>query len=104
MVFLFGGLNAAYFAAEDAPFKNYALLSPITYPCKALNQKIMFGPQKDQRIYVSTGTTDAEHYVDELLALYRSKDFELMEVRTKGGHDFQNWQGQLTSVLTFLIP
>ncbi|MEO1257063.1 MAG: alpha/beta hydrolase-fold protein, partial [Bacteroidota bacterium] len=47
----FGGLNAAYFAAQDAPFQNYALLSPVTYPCKELNQKIIFGPQRGLRIF-----------------------------------------------------
>jgi len=98
----FGGLNAAYFAAQDAPFRNYALLSPVTYPCKELNQKVMFGPQKGQRIFVSTGTRDAERYVDDLLSLYNSKDFEIKESRTKGGHDFDNWKGQLEEVLLFL--
>ncbi len=29
----FGGLNGAYFSGKTALFQNYALLSPITYPC-----------------------------------------------------------------------
>ncbi|MEL6356124.1 MAG: hypothetical protein AAFQ37_04240, partial [Bacteroidota bacterium] len=99
----FGGLNAAYFAAQDAPFQNYALLSPVTYPCKELNQKIIFGPQRGLRIFLSTGRQDAERYVDELLALYQSKDFVLQELRTEGGHDFANWQAQLETLLNFLL-
>lgn len=100
----FGGLNAAWFAAKGAPFANYGLLSPITYPHAKLNQDIVFGPTEGQRIYISTGTADAERYVKDLLALYRSRDFMIKEVRTAGGHDFDNWRGQLPALLQFLTP
>lgn len=100
----FGGLNAAWFAAMDAPFANYGLLSPITYPRQEeLNRRIAFGPSSGQRIFLSTGKQDAERYVDELLALYATKDFTLDTLRTGGAHDFANWRGQLQRILRFLI-
>ena len=100
----FGGLNAAWFAAKDAPFWNYGLLSPITYPHDKLNQDIVFGPSAGQRIFISTGQDDAERYVDELLGLYRNRDFVIKEVRTTGSHDFANWRGQLPALFQFLTP
>ena len=100
----FGGLNAAWFAAKNAPFRNYGLLSPITYPHDKLNQEIVFGPSADQRIFISTGHDDAERYVDDLLGLYRNRDFVIKEVRTTGSHDFANWRGQLPVLLQFLNP
>ena len=81
----FGGLNAAWFAAMDAPFGSFGLLSPITYPRRAaLNRQIAFGPRQGQRLFVSTGRHDAETYVDQLLALYAGKDFETKILRTEG--------------------
>ena len=100
----FGALNAAWFAAKGAPFGNYGLLSPITYPHATLNQDIVFGPTEGQRFFVSTGTADAERYVGDLLALYRARGFAVEEVRTEGGHDFDNWRGQLSALLNFLHP
>ncbi|MEM9261151.1 MAG: alpha/beta hydrolase-fold protein, partial [Bacteroidota bacterium] len=101
----FGGLNAAWFAAMDAPFGNYGLLSPITYPRKAeLHRRIAFGPNDGLRIFISTGRQDAESYVDDLLALYETKTLEVKEVRTEGAHDFANWSGQLGLLLSFLNP
>ncbi|MEM7514482.1 MAG: alpha/beta hydrolase-fold protein, partial [Bacteroidota bacterium] len=51
----FGGLSAAYFSAHSTAFKNYGLLSPITYPRKEVLQDITFSTQTDLRIYLSTG-------------------------------------------------
>lgn len=99
----FGGLNAAWFAAMDAPFGNYGLLSPITYPRREeLSRRIVFGPQSGQRFFVSTGRYDAEKYVDQLLALYAGMEVETTVLRTEGGHDFTNWSAQLPDLLNFL--
>ncbi len=99
----FGGLNAAYFASRNAPFRNYALLSPVTYPCPELAAKIAFGPQRGQRIFLSTGHNDAEQYVSQLKGLYASKEHDVERLETAGGHDFGNWLPQLKQVLPFLL-
>lgn len=100
----FGGLNAAYFMAKSAMFKNYALLSPITYPCPDLMKHLAFSTNKDLLVYLSTGTNDAENYIGPLKNLFENKGFQMKYQKTNGGHTFENWNGQLESALTFLIP
>ena len=98
----FGGLNAAYFSAESQLFKNYALLSPVTYPRPALSQYIAFSSNRDLKIFISTGKNDAERYVGPLKELYESKNYEIEVKRTQGGHDFDNWNRQWGKLLNFL--
>ncbi len=99
----FGGLNAAYFSARSTAFKNYGLLSPITYPCPDITSKIIFSSQKNLRLYLSTGHLDAETYVQPLTQIYRSKKYHLKVVTTSGKHDFDNWNAQLPKLLQFLL-
>ncbi len=99
----FGGLNAAYFSAKTSLFQNYALLSPITYPCEKVLSAIAFMENKDLTIFISTGKNDAESYVAPLKKLYISKNHTVRSISTDGGHDFENWNGQLEEVLQFLI-
>lgn len=100
----FGGLNAAYFSSRTKLFKKYALLSPITYPKReALMKELAFSEEKDLRIYMSTGTLDAETYVKELHKLYKSKKYRLKCIQTGGGHDFKNWNGQLEDIFGYLL-
>ncbi|WP_350292659.1 alpha/beta hydrolase-fold protein [uncultured Croceitalea sp.] len=99
----FGGLNAAYFSAKTNIFGNYALLSPVTYPCKGVIADISFSTGKDLKIVLSTGKNDAERYVDELEGMYRSKGHTLSTIETNGQHDFENWNGQWKHVLGFLL-
>ncbi len=98
----FGGLNAAYFSGINESFQKYVLLSPVTYPCKIFKEKVVFSTNQDLKIFLSTGTKDAELYVRELEALYRSKGYTLETIQTEGGHDFENWLGQMTRVMQFL--
>ncbi len=98
----FGGLNAAYFSASSQSFQNFALLSPVTYPCPTVERKILFSENADLRVWLSTGRNDAERYVETLAAAYRGKDFEIEILETDGGHDFANWRQQLAAVLLFL--
>ena len=99
----FGGLNAAYFTAKSSSFQNYALVSPITYPCPKLTEHIAFGPNKDLRIWLSTGTNDAEVYVSQLQPLYASKGFTLKQIQTSGAHDFDNWNQLWPAMINFLL-
>lgn len=99
----FGGLNAAYFSARTDLFGNYALLSPVTYPCKDVIADISFSAGKDLKIVLSTGRNDAERYVDELEGIYKSKGHKLSTIETNGQHDFENWNGQWEHVLGFLL-
>lgn len=100
----FGGLNAAYFSAKSKKFKKFALLSPVTYPRnEELMKAISFSENKDLGIFLSTGTNDSENYFKELKAMYTSKNYHIKTIKTNGGHDFKNWNGQLTLVLTFLL-
>lgn len=63
----FGALNVAYFSAKSQNlFQNYALLSPITYPCRKIMQEITFSQNENLNIFLSTGTLDAENYVEDL--------------------------------------
>ncbi len=98
----FGGLSAAYFSGKTDLFQNYALLSPITYPCKEALSSIAFSENEHLRIFISTGTNDAENYVEPLYQLYTSKGFRVKQIKTEGVHDFDNWNGQLEEVLNFL--
>ena len=98
----FGGLNAAYFAAKSDDFKNYALLSPITYPCRDVHTSIAFSESSDLRIFISTGLHDAENYTAPLAEMFRSKGYEVRYHSTKGNHDFQNWKQQMPAVINFL--
>jgi len=98
----FGGLNAAYFSGKTALFQNYALLSPITYPCDGAIKAIVFSGNKNLRIILTTGTNDAENYISALYHTYASKGYEVEKFSTKGSHDFENWNGQLERVLNFL--
>ena len=99
----FGGLNAAYFAAESRQFESYVLLSPVTYPCESLNTKVALSSRKNLNLFISTGTHDAEGYVKPLLALFESKNYRTRFLQTSGGHDFANWLGQMEEVMGFLV-
>jgi len=99
----FGGLNGAFFAAKSSRFKNYALLSPLTYPCDQIHASIAFSEVQEARVFISTGTNDAENYAVPLAELFRSKDFEVEYVQTLGSHDFENWKKQLAEVINFLV-
>lgn len=99
----FGGLNAAYFSAKSDQFKNFGVLSPITYPRKKVYQDIVFSENKGLKIYLSTGKNDAESYTNKLKELYESKDYELKTRFTQGGHNFDNWNGQLEEMLNFFF-
>lgn len=98
----FGGLNAAFFAAKSSAFDGYALLSPITYPCSGLNEQLLFSAYKDYKLYMSTGKTDAEHYMEELHPIFQLKTKKIKLINTPGGHDFQNWNNQLLHIMNFL--
>ncbi|GMN06459.1 hypothetical protein MTsPCn5_18480 [Croceitalea sp. MTPC5] len=99
----FGGLNAAYFSGKTDLFQNYALLSPITYPCNDALIAIAFSENKNLNILISTGKNDAENYVTPLTNLYKSKGYTVKNITTDGAHDFENWNHQLEEVLNFLI-
>ncbi|GAA0873371.1 hypothetical protein GCM10009117_25180 [Gangjinia marincola] len=99
----FGGLSAAYFTGKTDLFQNYALLSPITYPCDDALKAIAFSENKNLNILISTGKNDAENYVTPLTNLYKSKGYTVKNITTKGAHDFENWNHQLEEVLNFLI-
>ncbi len=97
----FGGLNAAWFSAKSNAFQNYALLSPVTYPCKKVITDINFSKNEGLNIYISTGKNDAEHYVEVLERMYLLKGYKTHLEKTNGGHDFENWAGQLERIFTF---
>lgn len=99
----FGGLNAAYFSSQSRQFAGYALLSPITYPCPDLNQYLAFSPNEGLKLYLSTGQFDAENYLSPLVALYQQREHQILQEQTNGGHDFENWRGQLKTMIPFLI-
>ncbi|MGB5822075.1 MAG: alpha/beta hydrolase-fold protein [Saonia sp.] len=98
----FGGLNGAYFSAKSTKFGAYGLLSPVTYPRTSVIQDISFSKNKDLRIFLSTGTNDAENYLPTLENSYKSKGYKVEVLKTDGGHDFKNWNGQLEIMLSFL--
>jgi enterochelin esterase-like enzyme len=95
----FGGLNAAYFSAHSSLFEEYVLLSPITYPCSDVIQDILFSDKESLSIFLSTGQLDAEKYVQALKSIYESKGYQMEFLQTKGGHDFENWLGQMERFL-----
>ena len=97
----FGGLNAAWFAAKSEAFVQYALLSPVTYPCNELGAAISFSTNTALKIYISTGTNDAETYAEPLRRLFEGKRYRVHFEKTKGGHDFENWAGQLETLFRF---
>ncbi|WP_435625343.1 alpha/beta hydrolase-fold protein [Flagellimonas sp.] len=97
----FGGLNGAWFSAKSNAFQNYALLSPVTYPCKTVIADISFSQNERLNIYISTGVNDAENYVGPLQSIYKSKGYNIHSEKTAGGHDFENWAGQLETLFTF---
>lgn len=100
----FGGLNSAYFSAASYSFKNFGLLSPVTYPRQdILMKQIAFSKNQDLNIFLSTGVNDAERYMQPLIDIYKSKGYDLKTKYTKGGHDFKNWNSQLKEVLAYLI-
>lgn len=99
----FGGLNGAFFSAKSKMFQNYGFLSPVIYPQKNVLQDIVFSENKDLKIFLSTGVNDAENDVKELEKVYRTKSYTLKTVRTCGGHDFKNWNGQWVELLNFLF-
>lgn len=100
----FGGLNAAWFSAKSEAFKNFALLSPITYPCPSITESIVFSSFTQRRIFISTGINDAENYVASLEKIYHTKGWELQTLDTDGGHDHFNWIRQLAIFLTYFFP
>lgn len=97
----FGGLNGAYFMAKSTLFQNYALLSPITYPCKNILSEIAFSENQALKVFLSTGTNDAERYLNPLAQVLQSKNYEVKVVKTSGGHTFENWQAQLKPCLNY---
>ena len=97
----FGGLNGAWFSAKSSAFQNYALLSPVTYPCKTVIADITFSENERLNIYISTGVNDAENYVGPLQSIYKSKGYNIHSEKTNGGHDFENWARQLETLFTF---
>ncbi|SEK70503.1 Enterochelin esterase [Aquimarina amphilecti] len=100
----FGGLNAAYFSSKSEKFKNFGLLSPVTYPKKEeLIQNIIFSKNKNLKIFLSTGTNDAESYVKDLKAIYTSKGYKIKTLKTAGNHDFKNWNKQLETIIKYLL-
>lgn len=99
----FGGLNAVYFSGKTELFQNYALLSPITYPCKEALSSIAFSENENLNIFISTGKNDAENYVGPLTQLYKSKGYTVENLETEGAHDFDNWNGQMEQVLNKLL-
>ncbi|WP_299216122.1 hypothetical protein [uncultured Aquimarina sp.] len=99
----FGGLNAAYFSGKTTLFQNYALLSPITYPCNQVLSAIVFSENNDLRVIITTGKNDAEKYVEPLLNIYKSKNYGVENFSTNGAHDFENWNDQLERVLLYLL-
>ena len=99
----FGGLNAAYFSAHTDLFGGYGLLSPVTYPCEKVVQDLVFSSAKNLRIYLSTGRNDAENYLRPLERIYKNKGHKVKTVQTEGGHDFANWNEQVTALLGFLL-
>ncbi|NER82982.1 MAG: hypothetical protein F6K42_26180 [Leptolyngbya sp. SIO1D8] len=100
----FGGLNTAYFSAKSKAFKNYALLSPITYPRPGILRDITFSSNKNLKIFISSGKSDAENYVKPLARIYQAKGHNIKTLYTPGGHNFENWNGQLNQALNFLKP
>ncbi|MEL6306081.1 MAG: alpha/beta hydrolase-fold protein [Bacteroidota bacterium] len=99
----FGGLNAAWFSAKSTSFTKYAVLSPVTYPCKKVIAEITFSKNEDLKVFISTGKNDAEHYVEPLTNIYEAKGYEIHSEKTQGGHDFDNWAGQLELIFNFLF-
>lgn len=99
----FGGLNAVYFSAKSEKFQSFGLLSPITYPCKSVLQNIVFSKNEGLKIFISTGKNDAENYVKPLQSMYQSKDYQIKFLQTDGGHDFDNWNGQMAELLSYLL-
>ena len=98
----FGALNAAFFAAKSSYFRGFALLSPITYPCPDLNQQLTFSKQRNYKLYLSTGKLDAENYVEALLPMFKFNTKTIKVVQTEGGHDFENWNRQLETLINYL--
>ncbi len=100
----FGGLNSAYFSAVSQSFKNFGLLSPVTYPRQDLLMKqIAFSKNEALYIFLSTGVNDAERYIQPLKNIYTSKGYHIRTHVTKGGHDFKNWNSQLKEALSHLV-
>ncbi|WP_106145324.1 alpha/beta hydrolase [Flagellimonas meridianipacifica] len=100
----FGGLNAAYFSATATSFQSYGILSPVTYPCQQeLMKHIAFSKNKDLKIFLSTGTNDAERYLPPLKASYEGKGYQVKVHKTDGAHDFDNWNKQWEVVLAYLL-
>lgn len=98
----FGGLNAAFFASKSNLFQNYGLLSPITYPCPTIATDIVFSKNEGLNLFISTGQLDAEKYTAPLTQLFQNKGHKVKFLQTGGGHDFENWNAQLETMLNFL--
>ena len=97
----FGGLCGSYFATKTDKFSDYALLSPITYPCNDILTKIAFSPFKGFKMFLSSGTNDAEFYAMPLIQSLKAQGHQVQYHQTDGGHDFENWMNQLEVVLKF---
>ena len=100
----FGGLCGAYFSTETDAFVGYALLSPITYPCTDLMNKMAFSSITNLTFFISTGTNDAESYSEPLAESLKTQGHQVEYLQTSGGHDFSNWMGQLDKVLNYFEP
>ena len=103
----FGAMSAAALSAEpDSPFGVYVLLSPITFQCPGLLERIAFlegAAAKTRRAFVTTGTHDAEVYAEPLAAMYAAVGVEAHYVHTEGGHEFATWFAVLGDALAWAL-
>lgn len=91
-----------FFAARSNRFEGFAILSPITYPCKKINQTLIFSQKKNYKVYISTEHLDAENYTENLFPILQSKTTRIKLVKTEGGHDYKNWNSQMFNIFTFM--
>lgn len=101
----FGGLEVAHISTyTENPFSNFALLSPVTYPCNTISKEIVLSKHKHFKLYISTGKNDAENYISPLVTLYNSKNCDIQRKETNGAHDFNNWINQIEALSIFFFP
>lgn len=98
----FGGLNATWLLTSTS-FGGYGILSPITYPCPDILSKIVFSDLSKKHVILSSGKNDAEVYMQPISNLLKPRCKRLKTINTNGGHDFENWIGQIHEVFDFLL-
>ena len=99
--FSYGGLNTAFFTAQSDQFMNYGILSPYTRICPEIKEKIGSTKLKNLKIFLSTGTGDAESNVEVFNTIYTAQKHNVNKVQTTGGHTFSNWIGQLEAIINY---